>query len=678
MQRFTIIQNRFFSSSTSASQSLIGIPSNYYTITEDSVNVNGEVVNYSNIRSFLNDSKNDLISNAFVDSLRGIDRDKFIEINNSDNLLSKVFNNFYIEYMNSNGQLIDIVTNTDAVLVDSTVDNSLYRTVSNKSFFYSGNGNSQISKIFSSTNEYSKFSNEESYYIPIILERSIEKLNTFEIACTDPTKDKCFVDVNMIEANTVAKSGVFSQRFTDDIVTDINAADITLTHHSSIPIEVNLTPNNFVNTMVTFKSNNNNIASVNNGVITGNNTGATYVTITSSSGNISKNVDVNVDSLHVIDTIIRDQNGDITTSWYKQKIVNLHVGFNPYNPTTATFKIDVNGNELSNNPYNVDPFIIDGVTYSGFKDNGYKFYYKETDYGIDLLTVNNNGINNNGNVIGATSVDGNIRGTYVFSIIKDPIELRYLIYDSTSDVVNGTTYVINGTREIPKIPSITDEENMLTDMTIGPDKSLFIFADSDNIVTWIDDGSYMHSNLNILPSGSNTPVDLSSNYKVFTFRPDAIFTSQPIEYKTYTIGALYNNYQVTKKITISKYSLKEFILKYKYKSSNTEHTCKFVYRDYLTAYEIDQTDWMNYPPPNNKYDGHFEFKFNIGNPIDSSHKIKVLENSDGSIPSDNTIGDGIQILNSSNINKFNSSKTNVIQLKFNSSIINSLPIKIYL
>jgi hypothetical protein len=138
----------------------------------------GGIVNYSNVRKFLNDDVNLIIINDFYTYLTGATTQvEFREIYNSDQKLSDVFNNYYDS---------SIVNNQFPP--STAIDNSLAGTtgvtvVDSSAFKYNGvapskgllhiplsiNNTERELKVFSAL---TTFTYEPSYYVPVFIKRS--------------------------------------------------------------------------------------------------------------------------------------------------------------------------------------------------------------------------------------------------------------------------------------------------------------------------------------------------------------------------------------------------------------------------------------------------------------------------------------------------------------------------
>ena len=138
----------------------------------------GGVVNYSNVRGFLNDKSNSNIINDFYSYLTGnTDSLEFYEIYNSDQKLSNVFNNYYQSSIVDNQYPpTDVIDNSLSGTVKFVaIDKSIYNfngvapSKYLESIPLSINNSTRIVKSFSAL---TTFIYEPSYYIPVFIKRN--------------------------------------------------------------------------------------------------------------------------------------------------------------------------------------------------------------------------------------------------------------------------------------------------------------------------------------------------------------------------------------------------------------------------------------------------------------------------------------------------------------------------
>jgi hypothetical protein len=138
----------------------------------------GGIVNYSNVRNFLNNENNLIIINDFYAYLTGATTQiEFIEIYNSDKKLSDVFNNYY------NSSVVNNQFPPSDTIEQSLVGTTGVTVVENHMFTYDGvapakglqsiplsiNNTERKLRVFSAL---TTFTYEPSYYIPVFVRRS--------------------------------------------------------------------------------------------------------------------------------------------------------------------------------------------------------------------------------------------------------------------------------------------------------------------------------------------------------------------------------------------------------------------------------------------------------------------------------------------------------------------------
>jgi len=136
------------------------------------------IVNYSNVRNFLNNNDNLVIINDFYSYLTGATTTvEFGEIYNSDQKLSDVFNNYY------NSSVVNNQFPPSEVIENSLVGTTGMTVIDTIAFKYNGvapskglqhiplsiNGTERELKVFSAL---TTFTYEPSYYIPVFIRRS--------------------------------------------------------------------------------------------------------------------------------------------------------------------------------------------------------------------------------------------------------------------------------------------------------------------------------------------------------------------------------------------------------------------------------------------------------------------------------------------------------------------------
>jgi hypothetical protein len=168
--------------STGGTNSVSQINSNLQTVNRYEVNktqgLGGGIVNYSNVRGFLNDVSNSIIINDFFSYLTGNTSSvEFYEIYSSDQKLSNVFDNYYQSSVVNNefpssSAIDESLANTMGIIF---IDNITYNfdgfspTKGLDSIPLSINDSKRINKSFSAL---TTFTYEPSYYVPVFIKRS--------------------------------------------------------------------------------------------------------------------------------------------------------------------------------------------------------------------------------------------------------------------------------------------------------------------------------------------------------------------------------------------------------------------------------------------------------------------------------------------------------------------------
>ena len=193
MQKHTILLNLNFSANTEDSQSTnspMSIFGNYQV--NNIQGLGGGITNPSNIRGFISNGSNNIIVDDFLSYLSGETSNiEFYEIFNSDEKLSKVFNNYY-ESSVLNNQIPDqsvinqALENTSAVTI---FNNSIYNHDGVSSYTSlsaipnSIEGSTRRMKTYPTLTTYTQ---EESYYIPVFIKRNNRQIVAINFdVCSD-------------------------------------------------------------------------------------------------------------------------------------------------------------------------------------------------------------------------------------------------------------------------------------------------------------------------------------------------------------------------------------------------------------------------------------------------------------------------------------------------------------
>lgn len=185
MQSHIILLNYNFTSTTASISSNLQIV-NQYEVNNVEGN-GGGIVNYSNVRAFLNDDVNEDIINDFFSYLTGsTTREEFVEIYNSDQKLANVFNNYY------NSSVLNNTFPSTAVINSSLTGTSGVTIINNSTFNYDGIAPQKYlegiplsindsTKNYSTSQSLTTYTTEESYYIPVFIKRNNSQLDREKI-----------------------------------------------------------------------------------------------------------------------------------------------------------------------------------------------------------------------------------------------------------------------------------------------------------------------------------------------------------------------------------------------------------------------------------------------------------------------------------------------------------------
>lgn len=188
MQSHKILINQFYAKTGQTAVSELVLDNDYYAYD---LEVNGGgVVNEFNVRAFLNDSRNEQIINDFFSYLTGSTSIyEFREIYYSDKKLSSVFNQYYNQSVLSGLSVTTSVINENLVnTIPTIIYDFTHQWDGIAVYIMSGipqsiNGGTMLT---TATPEMDTFTTEESYYVPVFIERTTEQLsrNIFDV-CSD-------------------------------------------------------------------------------------------------------------------------------------------------------------------------------------------------------------------------------------------------------------------------------------------------------------------------------------------------------------------------------------------------------------------------------------------------------------------------------------------------------------
>ena len=157
MKNFEILLNHRYTATTQAITSGLDLQNDYYVY----INRNGGgIVNPYNVRGYLNDSRNQQIITDFFAYLTGsTTQDQALNILTSDKKLSDTFNNYYQNY------IISATSTINTAVIDQKLTGITQE-------IYGASGFTQNDILLTED-----FTTDESYYLPVYLERGINQLS---------------------------------------------------------------------------------------------------------------------------------------------------------------------------------------------------------------------------------------------------------------------------------------------------------------------------------------------------------------------------------------------------------------------------------------------------------------------------------------------------------------------
>jgi len=211
MQSFEILLNNRYSASTQSGSSELTLTDGYYAY----VNKNGGgLVNPSNVKWFLNEEKNKRVANDFFAFLTGNTTiAQALNIINSNQKLSNVFNDYYQKYVVSGNQ----IANTTVIQQNLTGSNQTTEYIYGHPWYGYAPSKQMtgITKdIYGSINTtqqrpyLNEFTTDESYYVPVYIQRSNNQLSRYKY-------DLCNTVISSKTANLYPEFSAYTQSLTD-------------------------------------------------------------------------------------------------------------------------------------------------------------------------------------------------------------------------------------------------------------------------------------------------------------------------------------------------------------------------------------------------------------------------------------------------------------------------------
>jgi hypothetical protein len=188
MKNFEILLNSKYTASTQTMSSGLDLQNDYYVY----INKNGGgIVNPYNVRGYLNDSRNQQITNDFFAYLTGsTSADQALNILTADKKLSDTFNDYYQR----------VIISATQISSTAVIDQNLTGTtqIIAKTYIHPWYGyapDKQLTGITQSINNsidavqsslfLQDFTTEESYYIPVYIERGTNQLSRYQYDVCD-------------------------------------------------------------------------------------------------------------------------------------------------------------------------------------------------------------------------------------------------------------------------------------------------------------------------------------------------------------------------------------------------------------------------------------------------------------------------------------------------------------
>lgn len=183
MKSFEILLNNRFTASTQTIDSNLELENNYYAY----VNSNGGgIVNFSNVRGYLNDPRNQQITTDFFAYLTGnTTPPQALNIIQSDQKLADVFNDYYQRIVISATQI------SSTAVIQANLTGANQNPFTNFYHPWSGYAPSKqltgitqdiYGSVFNSSSSYvwEDYTNEQSYYVPVYLERGTNQMARYK------------------------------------------------------------------------------------------------------------------------------------------------------------------------------------------------------------------------------------------------------------------------------------------------------------------------------------------------------------------------------------------------------------------------------------------------------------------------------------------------------------------
>ncbi|MEK6829311.1 MAG: hypothetical protein AABY15_04225 [Nanoarchaeota archaeon] len=193
IQRHKILLNTSFSATTG--QTAVVNSATLISTGDYQVNniqgLGGGIVNFSNVRAFLNDDVNDIIINDFFSYLTGTTTTiEFAEIYNSDQKLADVFNEYYVSsVLNNQVPSTSVINNSLTGTTEITIiENNIYNYdgfAPLKGLNYIPLSINESTRKLNIYSALTTFTNEESYYVPVFILKNYRQMARLQFDVCD-------------------------------------------------------------------------------------------------------------------------------------------------------------------------------------------------------------------------------------------------------------------------------------------------------------------------------------------------------------------------------------------------------------------------------------------------------------------------------------------------------------
>lgn len=186
MQRHTIVLNNFFSTGSTSPEVASGsslVNFNGYEVNVEN-GLGGGVTNENNVRGFLLETRNQNLRIDFFNYLTTVTTGvEFSEIYNSDQKLSRVFNNYYNQsvlnnQIPDNSAIDSSLTGTTGITVVDTSNYNYNGESPSKGLDYIPLSIDNSTRLYKSYSALTTFTYDQSYYIPVSINRRSNVFNT--------------------------------------------------------------------------------------------------------------------------------------------------------------------------------------------------------------------------------------------------------------------------------------------------------------------------------------------------------------------------------------------------------------------------------------------------------------------------------------------------------------------